>query len=76
MSYYHHDAKQFSDPEIYEEESEGLQIWEDEYGDAISKSAKQAMLRKKIEERLEQKRMRRELDDYDEEIYQEFDWGD
>lgn len=76
MSYHGHDARHFSDPEIFEDESEALQSWEDEYGDLISKSEKQAMVRKKIEERLEQKRIKRELDDYDEEIYQDFDWGD
>ena len=76
MSYHGHDTRHFSDPEIFEDESEAFQSWEDEYGDSISKSEKQAMVRKKIEERLEQKRIRRELDDYDEEIYQEFDWGD
>ena len=76
MSYHRNDLRHVSDPEIFEDESEAFQNWEDEYGDSISKSEKQAMVRKKIEERLEQKRIRRELDDYDEEIYQDYDWGE
>ena len=76
MSNHYNDLRHLSDSEIFEDESESFQSWEEEYGDSISKSAKKAMIRKRIEERLEKKRLRHELDDYDEEIYEEFDWGD
>lgn len=76
MSFHRNDHHHFSDPEIYEDESESLQTWEDEYGDNLSKSEKHAMVRKKIEEKLEQKRLRHDLDDFDEELFQDFDWGE
>jgi hypothetical protein len=54
-------------------DSDSLQEWEDE-GGSISKVEKHSMVRKKIEERLEQKKLRHELDDYDEEVFKEFEW--
>ena len=40
----------------------------------LSKNDKQKLVRKKIEDMLEQKKLRREVDDYEEEIFKEYQW--
>lgn len=76
MSLHKYHRKDFAEYEAFEDDtdSDSLQEWEDEFGDNISKAEKHSMIRKKIEERLEQKKLRHELDDYDEEIFKEFEW--
>ena len=49
---------------------------EDELSSSKGKPDKKWVIRKKLEERLDQKKLRSELDDYEEEIHKEFDWDD
>jgi hypothetical protein len=78
MSLHKYHRNKFIEYEAYEDENEpdSYQEWEDEFGDNISKAEKHNLIRKKIEDRLEQKKIRHELDDYDEEIFKEFEWDD
>jgi len=75
MSLHKYHRMDFVQYEAFEDntDSDSLQEWEDE-GGSISKVEKHSMVRKKIEERLEQKKLRHELDDYDEEVFKEFEW--
>lgn len=49
---------------------------EEEFSSSKEKPDNKWRIRKKLEEQLEQKKLQSELDDYEEEIHQEFDWGD
>ena len=78
MSIYSNYKHHFNESETFEHEEDGeaIQEWEDEFGDNLSKSEKQKMVRKKIEDMLEEKKLRHEIEDYEEEIFKEFKWKD
>lgn len=78
MSTYGEHRKHFHEYEAYEEEGEtdSFQEWEDEFDEHLTKSEKHKLIRKKIEEMIEQKKLRHEVDDYEEEIFKEYQWKD
>ena len=49
---------------------------EEELSSSKGKPDKKWVIRKKLEERLDQRKLWSELDDYEEEIHKEFDWDD
>ena len=64
--------------EFYEDEfdTDASKNWDEEIEDAKTKNEKRHLIRKKLEERMEQKRLRSEIDDYEEEIHKDFDWNE
>ena len=70
------DKRHFSESETYEDDfdPDASKNWDEEINDAKTKNEKRLLIRKKLEERMEQKRLRSEVDDYEEEIHKEFDW--
>lgn len=71
------DEKRYStdaDDEVFD--INDIQKLEDELSSSKEKPDNKWGIRKKLEERMEQRRLLSELDDYEEEIHKEFDWDD
>lgn len=70
----------WDDKQRYLNETEGFEEeynpeWDDELDNSKSKHEKRYHIRKILEERMERKKLRYELDDYEEEIDKDFDWN-
>jgi len=78
MGLYWQDKQHLSESEAYEDEfdPDASKNWDKEIEDTKTKNEKRHLIRKKLEERMEQKRLRSEVDDYEEEIHKEFDWNE
>ena len=50
--------------------------WEDEIENASSKSARRQIVKRKLEDQMDKRRIRWEIDDYEQELDEGFDWGD
>ena len=78
MSILGDDKRHFHESESFESQAEPdtdtVQEWEAEFDENIGKNEKHKIIRKKLEEIMEQKKLRHEVDDYDEEVFKEFNW--
>lgn len=74
MSMRWHDKKHEDNSEIYDEDANIN--WDEEIDNPSNKGAKRQMIKRKLEDRMEKKRIRWEIDDYEQEIDEGFDWGD
>ncbi len=75
MGLHWQDKQYLSDSEPYEEEldndfSPDLESEEEEQ----NRLKNRYLIRKKLEERMEKKKLRHEWDDYEDEIHEDFDW--
>jgi hypothetical protein len=50
--------------------------WDEEIDNSSNKNAKRQMIKRKLEDKMEKRRLRWELDDYEQEIDEGFDWDD
>lgn len=69
------DAKRDFSSESFEDEfdSDAYGDWDKEIDHAIGKNQKRQLIKKKLEERLERKKLRYDINDYDEDL-EDFDW--
>jgi len=71
------DEKRYStdaDDEVFD--INDIKNLEEELSNSKEKPDNKWKIRKKLEERMERSKLLSELDDYEEEIHKEFDWGD
>jgi hypothetical protein len=75
MSMRWHDRKH--DDQFAENYEEDMSInWDEEIENASTKSARRQMVKRKLEDQMDKRRIRWEIDDYEQELDEGFDWGD
>ena len=62
--------------EDHVEPDEDTHIWEKEIDNKAHKNAKRQMIKRKLEEKIEIRRIRSEISDYEQELDEDFDWND
>lgn len=72
MSMRWHDQKS----DDYLEHDEDPSLWDKEMDNGSSKNARRQMIRRKLEEKMEMRRIKSEINDYEQELDEGFDWDD
>lgn len=69
------DDKRYLSSEGYEDDfdTDAYADWDKEMEHSIGKNQKRQLIKKKLEERLERKKLRYDINDYDEDL-EDFDW--
>ena len=72
MSMRWHDQKH----DDYSDSDENINVWDKEIDNKYNKNAKRQMIKRKLEEKMEIRRIRAEINDYEQELDEGFNWDD